>query len=317
MNKDEKKKLKRTFKFGYVALVGETNAGKSTLLNALMDKKVSIVTSKAHTTRNRIQGIKNSPSAQVVYVDTPGFVQKKRATALNRYTNKILEESTEEVDLFLLVIDADIYARKLGKVAGLVEEYQGRFSKTPAIIVLNKVDIVNKGLLLPLIGKIYSEFNIESERKNEIPVVPVSAWKKDSGINQLSKLIEEKLPEGEPMFPTDIISDQEEDFFVAEIIREKIFASLRQELPYSVAVRVIDWKEEGNLLRLAAEIYVERDSQKSIVIGKGASALKKIGQEARIELEQLYQCKVFLELFVKVEEKWTENVRGLQKVGYE
>lgn len=307
-------KKEKGFKSGFVALVGETNAGKSTLLNALLQKKVSIVTSKAHTTRNRILGMKNSKNSQIVFVDTPGFVKKQRITELNKYTNKIIEQSTDEVDLLILVIDSESYARNRRSISDLVPAYKKHFSKIPAIVVLNKVDLVKKELLLPLIQTFYKVFNTDSTK--EVAIVPVSA-KKNDGVDLLAKLIEEKLPEGDLLFPEDSISDQEEDFFAAEIIREKLFANLREELPYSVAVRIDNWVEEGELLKLNAVIYVERDSQKSIIIGKGGSALKQVGQDARLELEQLYQCKVYLELFVKVEPKWTESVSGLRKVGYE
>ncbi|MBP9838820.1 MAG: GTPase Era [Proteobacteria bacterium] len=304
---------KNNFKSGFVAIVGETNSGKSTLLNAFLGSKVSIVSAKPHTTRTRILGVRTKESYQIVFVDTPGFVRKHKKKEMTKFVSRVLDQSAQGVDLVLFIIDVNPIAN--GKVAlkELINEYLHLGSTAPLIVVINKIDTIGKSNVLPVIAECHRVF--KDLLGKEVPIVPISALRKD-GTADLEKLIISQLPEAEKMFPDDVVSDQAEEFFSAEIIREKVFSSLNKELPYSTAVRIEKWDDGDELIKIYATIFVERDSQKSIVIGKGGQMLKHIGQAARLDLEKIYKCKVYLELFVKVEDNWTDSLRGLQKVGY-
>ncbi len=298
---------------GTISLVGETNAGKSTLLNALLGEKVSIVSPKPHTTRQRVLGILNRAEGQMVFVDTPGFAKERSASQLAKFVQRELRDGSRGVDLTVLVVDVLPFVRGKRRVEDLVSRFSARGLELPSIVVLNKVDATRKDLLLPLIAGLSSEFQ---KLTGSVPdLLPVSSVTKD-GVEELEKLILSRLPLGPRLFPEDVVSDQSEEFFVSEIVREKLFLVLRQEIPYSLAVHVDHWVDEDTLQKISARIIVERESQKAVVIGKGAQMLKFIGQSAREELEKIFGCKVYLELQVRVEPDWTHSAQGMTRAGY-
>jgi GTP-binding protein Era len=290
------------FKSGFVAVVGRPNAGKSTLVNALVQSKVSIVTPVPQTTRNRILGILTRPDAQVILMDTPGV--HKPLSRLNEQMMNYVRQALSDRDLAILIIDA---SEKYGKgdefVINLLNEYSPR-----TILVLNKIDKVRKIDLLPLIERYSKLYNFEE-------IIPISALRKD-GLEALLKAIIDRLPEGPQYFPADEYTDQPERFLAAEIIREKVIQQTKQEMPYVTAVLIDAFEEGTNLTRIHATIVVEKDSQKPIVIGAGASRLKEIGTEARVELEKLFPPKVYLELFVKVQPHWRDNNALIAELDY-
>jgi GTP-binding protein Era len=287
-----------------VSIIGRPNVGKSTLLNRILGEKIVITSDKPQTTRNRIKGIHNIPGGQIIFIDTPGIHRAK--SRLNRYMVDEALASIREVDLILFLVEADSPAvNQETQILGLLSEV-----RTPVILVLNKIDLVVKEALLERIDG-YARLYPFKE------IVPVSALEGD-GVGRLVECVFALLPEGPLYFPDDILSDVPERFLVAEIIREKIFRLTRDEVPYSVAVEVESFKERPDgLIAIAAAINVERDSQKGIIIGKRGAMLKKIGMEARREMEQLLDTRVFLELFVKVRRDWSENPRLLKEMGYE
>ncbi len=291
-----------TFKSGYVAVVGRPNAGKSTLVNALVESKVSIVTPVPQTTRNRILGILHRPDAQVILMDTPGV--HKPLSRLNEQMMNHVRQALADRDLAVLIVDAsEKYGRGDEFVINLLTEYSPK-----TILVLNKVDKVRKPDLLPLIERYSKLYNFEA-------IIPISAMHKD-GLEPLLKAIVEHLPEGPEYFPSDEYTDQPERFLAAEIIREKVIRHTKQEMPYVTAVLIDAFEEGTNMTRLHATIVVEKDSQKPIVIGAGASRLKEIGTEARVELEKLFPPKVYLELFVKVQPHWRDDNNVLAELDY-
>ncbi len=297
-------------KAGFAALIGRPNVGKSTLLNRLIGEKIAIVSPKPQTTRSRILGVVTRPEGQVAFVDTPGVHQAKGA--LNRMMVDVALTAANECDVVLFMIEAE--AQGLGEGNQLVVSQLKRVKK-PVILVINKIDEVKKALLLPLIDKV----------KDVLPfaeVMPISARQGD-GVDALFQLVLKQLPETEQlMFPADVFTDQAERVLVAELIREQLLRHCREEIPYSSAVVVEIFDESDRetgkqgLVRIDASIYVEREGQKAIVIGKRASMLKTIGTDARKAIERLLGCKVFLSLRVKVEPGWSEQVRGLRKMGY-
>lgn len=294
----------KPFKSGFAAIVGRPNAGKSTLLNAILGEKIVITSEKPQTTRNRIQGIHNVPGGQIVFIDTPGIHEAR--SRLNRSLVESATNAIQGVDLILFMIDAS--ARQSSDdemVLALLKTVQ-----VPVILVINKVDVVEKSGLLKLIER-YSQLHPFRE------IVPVSALKSD-GVQQLVELVSKYLPAGPAYFPDDILTDLPERFIVAEMIREKIFRLTHDEIPYSVAVEVESFKErpDGGLISISAAIIVERDSQKGIVIGKRGEMLKRIGTAARQEIEKFLCEKVYLELFVKVSSNWSENPQKLREYGY-
>jgi len=283
-------------KSGFVALVGRPNAGKSTLLNALVGEKVSIVTPTPQTTRNRILGVVHRPGAQVVLMDTPGI--HKPLSRLNEQMMQFVRQALEERDLAVLIVDA---SAKVGKgdqfAVDLIKQYAPR-----TILALNKIDAVRKPALLPLIDRYAKLYDWEE-------VFPISALKGD-GVAELLEAVVLRLPDGPAYFPPDTYTDQPERFLASEMIREKVIAHTRQELPYVTAVLIEEFAEGESLTRIRATILVEKESQKPIVIGAGGHRIKQIGIEARAELERRLPPKVFLELSVKVEPDW-RNSRGL------
>jgi GTP-binding protein Era len=288
---------------GFVSILGRPNSGKSTLLNALLGTKLAIVANKPQTTRTSIQGVWTAPEAQVVFVDTPGI--HKADSIFNRRMMKTVGEALEAPDLVLFVIDAL-------RAPGEEDEQALQLLKkceAPALAVFNKVDALpHKDVLLPLIDHY-------RQRHDFAAYFPISA-KRGEGLDDLRAGILERLPEGPAYFPEDYLTDQPERFLAAEIIREKALALTRQEVPHAVAVLVDEWKEEGRLLRILATIHVERAGQKAIIIGAKGAKLKEIGTQARLELESMFERKVFLALFVKVSEKWRENPHFLNELDW-
>ena len=287
---------------GFVAIVGRPNAGKSTLLNHLVGQKIAIVTSKPQTTRNRIQGIVTQKRGQIVFIDTPGLHDAD--SALGRQMMHEVAAAIEGIDALLLIVDAARVSQHSD--AMLLEKAQRFPGKT--ILVLNKVDAIPKPKLLPLIDLFRKEADFAA-------IVPVSALK-GTGCDALVDEIFRHLPESQPYFPEDQITDQPERFLAAEIIREKAIRALHHELPYAVAVFVDTFEEKPRLLRIEATLNVERDTQKKILIRHKGAMLKKIGTEARKELESLLDRKIFLGLFVKVAQDWRENPQRVRELDW-
>ena len=284
---------KTAFKSGFVAVVGRPNAGKSTLVNALVGAKVSIVTPVAQTTRNRILGIVHRPEAQIVLMDTPGI--HRPLSRLNEQMMAFVREALEERDLTLLIADASAPLGKGDEFAvQLVAEHAPR-----AILLLNKIDRVHKPKLLPLIDR-YSKLHDFEE------IIPISALK-GIQLDEVMQAIVARLPEGPAYFPPDIYTDQPERFLASEIVREQVIRNTRQELPHVSAVVIERFEESETITRIHATILVEKDSQKPIVVGAAGSRIKQIGTEARQELEKVFPPKVFLRLFVRVEPNWRDS----------
>ena len=288
-----------SFRSGFVSIIGRPNAGKSTLLNALVGEKLAIVTHKPQTTRNRIQGIVNvrnkrgKVTDQVVFIDTPGV--HKPDSPLSRRMMKEVYDALEGRDLVLLIVDV---TQKFGSGDQFVLDLLKKV-ESPVFLLLNKIDLIDKRKLLSII----SEY---SQRYDFKEIIPISATKKD-GLERLIEIVVSALPTGPRFFPEDQITDQPERFLVSEIIREKVLIAAAQEVPYATAVVVEQFEESERLVRIAATIYCEREGQKAILIGQRGAMLKKIGTSARHDIEKLLGTKVFLELFVKVRENWRES----------
>lgn len=294
--------MKRPFRSGFVAVLGRPNAGKSTFVNRLVGQKVAIVTSRPQTTRNRILGIINRPDAQVVLIDTPGI--HRASTALGRQMMAEVTQALEGIDLLAVMIDA---SSGLTAADRLTFEHAKQF-RGPVFVFLNKIDRIAKPALLPLIEACSKEFA-------PTEIIPISALTGDGVELALERLIAQLL-EGEPYFPTDQVTDQPERFLAAEIIREKVMTSTKQEVPHAVAVRVESFEENAKLIRIRAIVSVEREGQKGILIGRGGEKLKAIGTAAREELEEFLGVKVFLEIRVKVERDWRQNPRLVQQLDW-
>jgi GTP-binding protein Era len=299
-SEEEKKEMAR--RAGFVAILGRPNAGKSTLLNRLVGQKIAIVTAKPQTTRNRIQGIVTRPEGQIVFIDTPGLHEAE--TALGRQMMQEVAAALEGIDVLLLMVDA---SRALPQADELLLERAERF-RGKTILALNKVDRVPKPKLLPLIDAFQKAFPFSA-------IVPISAIK-GSGCDELLGEILRLLPEGEPYFPEDQVTDQPERFLAAEIVREKAIQVMYHEVPYALAVFVEKFEESPRLLRIEATMNVERDTQKKILIGHKGEMLKKIGTEARKELEEIFGVKVYLGLFVKVAPDWRENPQKVRELDW-
>lgn len=289
---------------GYVAIVGRPNVGKSTLLNYILGQKISITSRKPQTTRHQVLGIKTEGDTQVVFVDTPGL-HKNADRAINRYMNRAASSALVDVDVAVFVVDRTKWTEE----DDLVLRHLQR-ARCPVVLAINKIDLLdNKNELLPYIQK-------ANDSGKYSDIVPLSALNNDN-LEQLEKCIEEKLPEGTHFFPEDQVTDRSQRFMVAELVREKIMRQLGDELPYSMAVEIEDFSQEGELIHISALIYVEREGQKKILIGKSGSRIRSIGQEARKDIESLLDCKVMLRLWVKVKSGWSNDERALRSLGYE
>ncbi len=291
------------FRSGYVCIAGRPNVGKSTLLNSILGDKIAIVTEKPQTTRKRLIGIKNLENAQIVFIDTPGIHRPRHK--LGEFMVKEAKEALKDVDLVVFMVEAseDIHPDDTEII-----EILKKINK-PVILAINKIDRIKKPELLPLIERYSTLFNFKE-------IIPISALYND-GIDRLLKLIVENLPEGPPYYPPDIVTDQMERFIVSELIREQVMLHTGEEVPHSVAVEVTGWTErENGVINIQANIYVERDTQKGIIIGKGGERLKSIGTEARKNIEAFLKRRIFLELWVKVKAKWRDNVHVLRELGF-
>lgn len=301
----EKDASKTGFKSGFTAIIGAPNVGKSTLLNRILEDKIAITSPRPQTTRNRILGVLHRPESQIIFLDTPGIHKSEKA--LNRKMVETALAAISDVDVILVMIDAakpDPASESL-----LLEKLPGN-RRTPVVLAVNKIDKVKKPDLLGLIhdwSKAYSFAEI----------IPISATE-GTQVPELIGLLENLLPEGPPYFPEDMITDMPERFIAAEMIREKIFQLTGQEIPFSSAVTIESFSEEPDrgLVSIHAVIHVERDSQKGIIIGKGGSMLRSVGQAARIDIERMVGMKVFLKLFVRVEKNWSSDARALRRLGY-
>jgi GTP-binding protein Era len=290
------------FRSGFVPLVGRPNVGKSTLLNRLIGQKVAIVSPVPQTTRNRIRGVLTIPRrGQVIFIDTPGIHKPK--FRMNRRMVSLALESLRETDVILFMADA---SERMGGGDRFVMQ-RLRDTGTKTFLLLNKVDRVRKDALLPLIDAYSREMDFTE-------IVPISA-KDGTQCDRLVDLLMDNLPAGPAYFPEDYLTDQIERFLAGEIVREKLLYHTRQELPHAVAIRVEEYREEPDLVRIQATVLVERENQKAIVIGKGGALLKRVGTEARVELEQRLGTKVFLELWVRVEPGWRQSERLLDELG--
>lgn len=293
----------RPFKSGFVTVIGRPNVGKSTLVNSLVGRKVAIISPKPQTTRHRLRAVLTRPEAQIVFVDTPGIHKPRHR--LGEIMVEAALQTLSDVDVILFVVEGD---KPLGPGdQAVIDRLRG--VKTPVILVINKVDRVAKPKLLPLIDEMRHRYPFAE-------IVPVSALNGDN-LDRLVETVIRYLPEGPPYFPADMVSDQPERMLLAELVREKILHLTAQEVPHSVAVVVEEMAERPNGVTLVrATIYVERDSQKAILIGQGGQMLKRIGRTAREEIEELLGVKVFLELWVKVRPKWRQDERYLREFGY-
>jgi len=291
------------FRCGTVAVVGRPNVGKSTLTNRLVGAKVSITSKKAQTTRHRIHGILTSESAQLILVDTPGF-QHRHRNALHRLMNRSVTQTLSDVDVVLFLIEAGRFSADDREVMKCLPEGQ------PVLLVINKIDrLADKSRLLPFIEGLAKEFPFTE-------ILPVSA-EKGLGLEALVATVTRYLPEGDPIFGPDDITDRSERFLAAELIREKLFRNLGEELPYGVTVEIEKFEMEGDLRRIYAAVIVDKAAHKAIVIGKGGERLKRMSSDARKDMEELFGGRVWLETWVKVKSGWADDERALKSLGYE
>ena len=289
---------------GYVAIVGRPNVGKSTLLNCILGKKISITSPKPQTTRWQILGIKTLPDAQIIYIDTPG-VHREEKRAMSRYLNRIASSVMLDADVIVFMVDADSWRSEDELVARKLKE-----TDKPIILALNKIDLLpDKAALLPVIEKLKDKLNFAG-------IVPISALEAEN-TQGLEKEIIKLLPEGPQLFPEDQLTDKSVRFQIAEIIREKLIQLTEEELPYATTVEIEQYEPGDKITNISAVIWVERSGQKVIVIGKQGAKLKKIGTRARRDIERLVGGKVFLRLWVKVKEHWTDDEKALRSLGYD
>lgn len=292
------------FKSGFIGIVGAPNVGKSTLLNRLLGGKISITSKKPQTTRNRILGIVQRPASQIIFLDTPGIFSTS-----NRFNIRLVETAFAvlgDVDIALLMIDAS--KPDPGSEQLVVKKLRNQ--KKPVILAFNKIDIVERPTLLSKIDSWAKQFPFEA-------IIPISA-KHGTQMEELLRALEVALPKGPQYFPKDLITDMPEKFIAAEMVREKVFRFTGQEIPYATAVTIDSFSEgkKRSLVKIYASIHVERDSQKGIIIGKKGIKLKEIGEAARIEIERMMGCRVFLKLFVRVQKNWSKDMKALRRFGY-
>ncbi|HIE64216.1 MAG TPA: GTPase Era [Nitrospiria bacterium] len=299
-----------SFRSGFIAIIGRPNVGKSTLLNRLLGQKIAIVTDKPQTTRNRILGIRHLSDAQMVFFDTPGIHHPR--TKLNQRMVQTAYSSLSEVDLILMLVEvAPEFQKKRAIQAEDIPILEHlKKVRTPKILIINKIDLINKTSLIPFLEQVGAE-------KTFSRIIPLSALTGEN-VDQLLKTARAALPVGEPFFPEDVVTDQPVRFLASEFIREKAIQMTREEIPYAIAVQIEDFKEdtERNLSLIYATIFVERESQKGIIIGRKGMMLKAIGQAARKELEDLLGAKIYLELWVKVQKGWRRDDSFLTRMGY-
>ncbi len=296
--------MKNVDKSGYIAIVGRPNVGKSTLLNKILGKKISITSPKPQTTRTQVLGIKTIEQNQAVFIDTPG-IHKTEKNAMNRYMNRLASSVIPDADIIVFVVEAMHWYEEDELVLQRLQDV-----KAPIILAINKIDLVkDKGQLLPFIEKI-------KDKKEFASIVPFSANKSED-VKELEAVIMSYVPEGPHLFPDDQYTDKTEKFQIAELIREKIIQATEQEVPYSTTVEIELMKDEGKLTEISAIIWVEREGQKAIVIGKGGELLKRIGTLARKDIEKLLGKKVFLRLWVKQKDDWTNSEKALKSLGFE
>ena len=289
---------------GYVAIVGRPNVGKSTLLNHILGQKLAITSRKPQTTRHNMLGIKTEAQVQAIYVDTPGL-HRHNEKALNRYMNKNASAALKDVDVVIFVVDRTRWTDEDQMVLERVQLVQG-----PVILAVNKADrMEDKGELIPHLQWL-------AEQLPNAEVVPISALQ-GHNLETLEKLVGERLPEGVHFFPEDQITDRSGRFFAAELVREKIMRQLGAELPYQITVEIEEFKREGRIMHIHALILVERDGQKKIIIGDKGERIKRIGQEARKDMEAMFDTKVMLNLWVKVKGGWSDDDRALRSLGYD
>ncbi len=294
--------MNKMFRSGYVSLIGRPNVGKSTLLNSLLGQKISIISDKPQTTRNRILGIRTQSDAQIIFIDTPGIHQP--AHKLGKVMVETAEKSLQDIDLVVFVTDP---YQTVEQNAHVIARFQG--IHIPVIVVLNKIDVIPKGTVLALMARYKELFPFKE-------IIPVSAVKED-GLDDLIDAIQQCLPRGPQYYPDDIVSDHVERFMVSEIIREKIMEKTSDEIPYSVAVEIMKWDErQDGMISIQGYIYVEREGQKGIIIGKNGRMLRLIGMKARCDIERLLGTKIFLELWVKVKKNWRNNKMTLRDLGF-
>jgi GTP-binding protein Era len=290
-------------KTGYVALIGLPNAGKSTLLNHLIGQKISITSRRPQTTRHRIHGIKTTEHGQAIFVDTPGMHDSEKR-AMNRYLNRTADSVLQGVDVAVWLVDQWSWQAEYDWMLSKIKQ-----ADCPVILAVNKIDqCEDKDRLLPFLEKASAQFDFAA-------IVPVSALRQIN-LDALEAQIMALLPEGEPIYPDDQITDRSERFMAAEIIREKLIRSLGQEVPHAITIEIEQFKQEGKLVRIHAIIWVEREGQKQIVIGTDGEVMKKVGQRAREDIEKLIDSKVYLNLWVKVKKGWSDNERALLSLGY-
>ncbi|WP_292977001.1 GTPase Era [Nitrosomonas sp.] len=291
------------YKAGYIAIVGRPNVGKSTLLNHLIKQKISITSRKAQTTRHRIHGILTDAQSQFIFVDTPGF-QMRHRSQLNQTMNRVVLQSMQNVDVILFVVEAGQFGREDEQVLEQLPE------NIPVVLVINKIDrLPDKLQLLPFMQKTADLFDF-------VDIVPVSALQ-NKQLTDLIETIRRYLPENPPVFAEDEITDRSERFLAAELLREKVFRQIGEEVPYSVSVVIEQFVLEGNLRRIHACILVERENQKAIIIGKQGKKLKDMAMQARKDMEVLFGSKVYLEVWVKVKSGWADDTVALKSLGYE
>lgn len=289
---------------GFVAVVGRPNVGKSTLINAIMGEKISIVTNKPQTTRHRILAVYNDGDTQIVFVDTPG-IHRKANRAMNRLMNRTAANALADADLVLFVAEATRWTDEDGDVLQRLQSVDA-----PVIALLNKVDRVQPK------DRLLAELQLMSERHEFAEIYPISALKKDN-LAELLRAIPAYLPESPPLFPDDMRTDRSQEFLVAEVIREKLTEMLHQEVPYGLTVQIEQFVKDAERITINAVILVDRDSQKGIVVGKGGQVLKRVGQAARLDLCAQLNSRIHLELWVKVKDNWSDNEKYLQQFGYE